>query len=533
MATLQLTKNTIVADLRKQFNDAFGAQVKLYNGNRVAESTDTLESLGLTAEGNFECRGSLTVASFINRMKNDHGLKVKVYTCDEWVAVLDGLTLESAGKVKKGAVKADMESMIAYHRSDNNLQGYTIEAREDGGYIVRKDGVECDNAKAAMREIAGLIGLEYDASWTTRQFGAKLVKLIGNGAVNVTTADNKVEETTAEVEKAQVVDDDVDNEDVDEDEEVDDDDFGFCDNVEYKGIDYSCCDGTAEASMFVDEDLEEAESITIPQTVVDDNGNKYTVTGYVITDGEFSKITFPPTLKYIQGETFSDMDEDDLSELKHNLAENKNFIVKDRLIYQYNDFEDDKHVYTLVNVQLNRPEETFAIPEGVVALARSVFANCDELTEVIIPSSVRYIDFEPFEGCDSLERVIVYAPKSQIKCFDDFGEVIAKIEDIIPEGVTLSFVDSKTESHQPVSESMDSVKEAIKKARERQKESLDKINESTKKALERQRESWSNAKAEMKKSMLGEQSHKTTKKGCMPIILFIAIFLSIIVFLHR
>ena len=331
-------------------------------------------------------------------------------------------------------------------------------------------------------------------------------------------------------EKAQVVDDDVDNDDVEENEDFDNDDNGFCDNVEYNGIEYSCCDGTAEASMFVDDDLEDAESITIPQTVVDENGGEYIVTGYVITDGAFSKITFPTTLEYIQGETFSDMDKDDLSELKHNLAENKNFIVKDRLIYKYEDFEDNKHVYKLVNLQLNRPEGSFTIPEGVGALARSIFANCDELTEVIIPSSMRYIDFEPFEGCDSLERVVVYAPKSQIKCFDDCGEEIAKIEDIIPEGVTLSFVDSKTETHQPVSESMDSVKEAIKKARERQKESLDKINESTKKALERQRESWSNAKAEMKKSMLGELSNKTTKKGCMPIILFIAIILSIFAF---
>ena len=439
MATLQLTKNTTVADLRKQFNDAFGAQVKLYNGNRVAESTDTLDSLGLTADGYFECRSNLTVASFINRMKNDHGLKVKVYTCDEWVAVLDGLTLESAGKVKKNAVKADMEGMIAYQRTD----------------------------------------------------------------VSVPAADNNVVETTVEVEKAQVVDEDDDNED------VDDEDGGFCDDVEYKGIEYSCCDGTAEASMFDDDDLEEAESITIPQTVVDESGNKYTVTGYVITGGEYSKITFPPTLEYIQGETFSDMDEDDLSELKHNLAENKNFVVKDRLIYQYKDFGNDKHVYTLVNVQLNRPEGTFAIPEGVVALARSIFANCDELTEVIIPSSVRYIDFEPFEGCDSLERVIVHAQKSQIKCFDDCGDEIAKIENIIPEGVTLSFAEPKAGVHQAVKESTDSVKDAFKKAYE----------------------PFSNAKDEIKKSMLGEQSNKTTKKGCMPIILFIAIFTSIIAFL--
>ncbi len=179
MCKLQLKESTTVEELRKEFNDAFGANLKIYNGNKVANLTDTLGSLGLTAEGVFECRSSLTVASFIERMQANHSLTVKVFTCDEWVAVLDGLTLKSAGLVKKNATKADMESMIAYQRTNNDLQGYTLEAREDGGYIVRKDGVECENAKAAMREIAGMIGLAYEASWTTRQFGAKLLKAIG------------------------------------------------------------------------------------------------------------------------------------------------------------------------------------------------------------------------------------------------------------------------------------------------------------------------------------------------------------------
>jgi len=40
------------------------------------------------------------------------GLKVKVYTSDEWVAVLGGLTLEQSGQVKKAATKADMEKMV-------------------------------------------------------------------------------------------------------------------------------------------------------------------------------------------------------------------------------------------------------------------------------------------------------------------------------------------------------------------------------------------------------------------------------------
>jgi len=112
MATLHLTASTTVADLRKEFNEAFGSQVKVYIGNKGADMSNKLSEAGLSKSGDFECRSSLTVATFIERMKEDFGLKVKVYTCDEWVAVLDSLTLEQSGQVKKAATKTDMEKMV-------------------------------------------------------------------------------------------------------------------------------------------------------------------------------------------------------------------------------------------------------------------------------------------------------------------------------------------------------------------------------------------------------------------------------------
>lgn len=112
MAHFSLAKQTTVATLKELFNAEFGAKLHLYSGRSQAEESATLGELGLTNEGDFVCRASLTVGSFIERMQSEFCLKVKVYTCDEWVAVLDGLTLKSAGKVKKKATKADMESMI-------------------------------------------------------------------------------------------------------------------------------------------------------------------------------------------------------------------------------------------------------------------------------------------------------------------------------------------------------------------------------------------------------------------------------------
>jgi len=164
MATLHLTMATTVADLRKQFNDAFGAQVKIYNGNKVAEPTTTLSELGMKSAADFDCPSSLTAASFIEKMKEKHGLKVKVYTCDEWVAVLDGLTLESAGKVKKNAVKADMEKLISDQKS--NSAEVVAPVKENNStakaakVVEKKDDAELASQKAeteaAKKEIERL-----------------------------------------------------------------------------------------------------------------------------------------------------------------------------------------------------------------------------------------------------------------------------------------------------------------------------------------------------------------------------------------
>lgn len=203
MAIFKLTKTTTVATLKEEFFTAFGAKLRIYSGRSQADESATLGELGLTNEGDFECRASLTVGSFIERMQGDYGLKGKVYTCDDWVAVLDGLTLESAGKVKKNAVKADMESMIAYQRTDEEVEpvvveaikksatygDYTINIAPNNSVTVLKGGVACDNAKGALREVAALVGFEVDAAWTTQQLGGKLVDAIKNGVSTASKAE--------------------------------------------------------------------------------------------------------------------------------------------------------------------------------------------------------------------------------------------------------------------------------------------------------------------------------------------------------
>ena len=190
MAKLELKKSTTVAEFGAAFHEAFGAQVRVYNGRSRAEDGDVLGNLGLTNEGTFECRANLTAGRFIERMESEYGLKVKVYTCDFWVAVLDGLTLECAGKVKKNAVKADMEDMIAYQRTTvetapvvnySKIQiryyGDGVNSRQDVNTrqnVVKKVTLALPNRVKAFGEEFG-----YDAIQIN--FNGDHIMLIGNG----------------------------------------------------------------------------------------------------------------------------------------------------------------------------------------------------------------------------------------------------------------------------------------------------------------------------------------------------------------
>ena len=196
MAEFTLNGRTKVKTLKANFKENFGATLRIYIGRSQVNDDMTLTEAGLKTEGIFECRSSLTCGRFIERMQEEFGLKVKIYTCDEWVAALDGLTLESAGKVKKNAVKADMERMIAYQRSENEndsdiecahvmdikksaeSNGCIINIFSNNSVTVLRDDKKCENTKAALREIAQLVDFNFETTWTTQQLGSKLVDFL-------------------------------------------------------------------------------------------------------------------------------------------------------------------------------------------------------------------------------------------------------------------------------------------------------------------------------------------------------------------
>lgn len=126
MATFKITKKTTVAELKKQFGSEVGGTLRIYEGRSEASNDATLISLG-AKEGELECRTSRTVGKFVETFQNELNLKVKVYTNDNWVAVLDGITLSTVKDIPNGSTKAKMEAFLAYERKDGEK---TEEARK-------------------------------------------------------------------------------------------------------------------------------------------------------------------------------------------------------------------------------------------------------------------------------------------------------------------------------------------------------------------------------------------------------------------
>lgn len=117
MAKFKITKSTTVAELKEQFSSEFGGVLRVYEGRSEAPEDAALVSLG-AKEGDLECRASRTVGKFEEAFQSELGLKVKVYTKDNWVSVLDGITLSTVRAIPKSATKAKMEQFLAYQRDE-------------------------------------------------------------------------------------------------------------------------------------------------------------------------------------------------------------------------------------------------------------------------------------------------------------------------------------------------------------------------------------------------------------------------------
>ena len=119
MADFQIHGRMLVKTLKEQFFNEFGGVLRVYNGKSEADPNSTLAAIrsnDAAKGGDLTCRASRTVGKFEQEMWEVFGIKVQVATKDDWVLVLDGITLNTIKDIPEKAIRKDMEQFVAYKR---------------------------------------------------------------------------------------------------------------------------------------------------------------------------------------------------------------------------------------------------------------------------------------------------------------------------------------------------------------------------------------------------------------------------------
>ena len=80
MAEFNISGRMTVGSLKKQFEDAYGLELRVYNGAAFADESATLASISDKKVDDFECRANMLVGNFEGRFKEATGVKVQVAT---------------------------------------------------------------------------------------------------------------------------------------------------------------------------------------------------------------------------------------------------------------------------------------------------------------------------------------------------------------------------------------------------------------------------------------------------------------------
>ena len=119
MAEFKIDGRMKVKKLKENFFNEFGGVLRVYNGRSKAEDDALLASIrsnDAAKGGELLCRASRTVGKFEKEMWDVFGIKVQVATKDDFMLVLDGVTLAKLKDIPEKATKEIMENFVAYKR---------------------------------------------------------------------------------------------------------------------------------------------------------------------------------------------------------------------------------------------------------------------------------------------------------------------------------------------------------------------------------------------------------------------------------
>ena len=94
------TGNKRVGTLCKEFKEAFGSTLRVYNGAKFADENATLASIrkGDAKGGELAVRGNMQVGNFENKVKELYGITVQVANADNSKLADNSITIAAAGK---------------------------------------------------------------------------------------------------------------------------------------------------------------------------------------------------------------------------------------------------------------------------------------------------------------------------------------------------------------------------------------------------------------------------------------------------
>lgn len=102
MADISFTGNKKVKSIKKEFKEAYGATLRIYNGARFADPDATLASLRAEGKkgGEVKINGNKKVGKFEKEVLDEFGIKVQVAKPDDSGLSSNDITISAAGKEK-------------------------------------------------------------------------------------------------------------------------------------------------------------------------------------------------------------------------------------------------------------------------------------------------------------------------------------------------------------------------------------------------------------------------------------------------
>ena len=125
MADFKISGHMKVKTLKELFANEIGGTLRVYNGKKLADDDATLASIRSNEGakgGDFTCRTSRTVGKFEQEIWDVYGIKVQVATADNWILVLDGITLSKVKDIPNYATKESMEAFVSYKRKAKDVE---------------------------------------------------------------------------------------------------------------------------------------------------------------------------------------------------------------------------------------------------------------------------------------------------------------------------------------------------------------------------------------------------------------------------